>query len=497
MAHVQQQEGPERLGRGNLGLVDVVAQAIGFMGPVFSVTFFMTTIAGASFSGNGAGVATPISIIIAAVGMGGVAWVISRYAKRIHAAGALYDYVTEAFGRRAGFVAGWVYYGGVTVLTLAIGLAFGGFLSDTLLLNHDIDIAWWVLALAFWVVATILTVIGVQVSTRAQLILALGSMAVIGIFLLYVIFKSGGDNSAKAFNPGEAPSFNGILFGVLYAVIMFIGFESSANLAEETREPKRLIPRAMLLAVGCVGIYYVVAAYGLLVAFDFDLGAFLDPANFPPLYAAAAGEFGSSTFGEIIQWVVVLDIAAVGLGTVNASSRGLFALGRDGHLPRWLGDVNKRFRTPARAGIVLAIGAAIVIIVNAAAEGIVLKGDPSEPDWLGLFQWGAGMGGFCLVFVYLLISLSGFKGMPGEGRGGLAIAGVLGATVAALAMFGIVYEAPPFWALDRIWWYGLIWLGIGIVIMLVRHSQGFFDRPPPTAELDDVLREPEAGPRPT
>jgi amino acid transporter len=481
-------EGTERLGRGNLTLVDVVAQAVGFMGPVFSITFFLTTIAGASFSGNGAGIATPVSIILAGIGMGGVAWVISRYAKRIHAAGALYDYVTHAYGRRPGFVAGWVYYGGVTVLTLAIGLAFGGFLHDTLLLNHDIDIEWWVLALGFWVVATAMTVIGVALSTRAQLTLAVVSMAVVGGFIVYVIFKSAGDLSAEPFNPAEAPSVNGILFGVLYAVIMFIGFESSANLAEETREPKRMIPRAMLLAVGVVSVYYVVCSYGLLTAFDYDLAAFLDPANFPPLYAAAAGEFGGSTFGEIVQWIVVLDIAAVGLGTVTATSRGIFALARDGHLPRALGAVNDRFRTPARAGVVLGIGAAIVIVVNAAADGLVQASGPGEPEWFGLFQWGAGMGGFCLVFVYLLISLSGFKDMPGENRIGLAIAGAIGAAVAALAMFGIIYEAPPFWALDKIWWMGLIWLAIGIAIMAVRHSQGFFDRPLPSAdELEQDL----------
>jgi amino acid transporter len=239
----------------------------------------------------------------------------------------------------------------------------------------------------------------------------------------------------------------------------------------------------MLLAVGVVAVYYVVAAFGLLTAFHYDLGAFLDPANFPPLYAAAAGpEFGSTTFGEIVQWIVVLDIAAVGLGTVTASSRGIFALARDGHLPRWLGDVNERFRTPARAAIVLGIAAAIVIVVNAAAGGLVQKADPiAEEDWFGLFQWGAGLGGLCLVFVYFVISIAGFKDMPGESRVGLAIGGAIGAVVAALAVFGIVYKAPSFWALDKIWWIGLIWLAIGVVIMLVRHTQGFFDRPLPAA----------------
>ncbi len=327
MAEMETTE-PAKLGRGNLRLADVVAQAVGFMGPVFSVTFFLTAIGGASLTGKGAGINIPISLILAAIGMLGVAWIISRFAKRIHAAGSLYDYVTAAFGRRAGFVAGWTYYGGMTALTLAIGLAFGGFLSLTLSINHDIDIDWYWLAIAFWIVAGAIMVLGVQISTRLQLILALVSMIVILAFAIYVILKGGADGlSGAPFNPGNS-TFTGIFYGMLYAVIMFIGFETAANLAEETAEPKRSIPIAVFASVIVVGIFYVIVSYGLLAAFGFDIAAFLDLANFPPLYAASANpEFGGDNFAELVQWMVVLDIAAVGLGTATGTSRGYFALG--------------------------------------------------------------------------------------------------------------------------------------------------------------------------
>ena len=89
----------ERLGKGNLTLTDVVAQSVGYMGPVFSGTFFIPTIVGLGFAGKGAGIATPFAILLTAIGMLALAWIISRYAKRIHSAGALYDYVGEGFGR--------------------------------------------------------------------------------------------------------------------------------------------------------------------------------------------------------------------------------------------------------------------------------------------------------------------------------------------------------------------------------------------------------------
>ena len=92
---------------------------------------------------------------------------------------------------------------------------------------------------------------GVQISTRVQLTLALVSVAVVLVFFIKVIIDVGGDNDvAKAFNPSSsADGWAGIFFGVLYGVLIFVGFETAANLAEETAEPKRAIPRAVLLSV--------------------------------------------------------------------------------------------------------------------------------------------------------------------------------------------------------------------------------------------------------
>ena len=213
----------ERLGTGNLTLKDVVAQSVGYMGPVFSGTFFIPTIVGLSFAGKGAGIATPFAILLTAIGMLALAWIISRYAKRIHSAGALYDYVREGLGRPSGLFAGWVYYGGALMLTLAIGLAFGGFVSLTLLTVHDVDINWIWFTLAFWIVTWAISVLGVQISTRAQLVLALVSVTVVFAWAVYVVLKGGSYGfSMRPFNPGESV-FKGITYGIVYAGLIFVG----------------------------------------------------------------------------------------------------------------------------------------------------------------------------------------------------------------------------------------------------------------------------------
>lgn len=466
--------GGEKLGKGNLTLLDVIAQSIGFIGPVFAAAFFIPTIVGASLNGKGAGLASPVSIIIAMVGMCAVAWIISRFARRIHAAGSLYDYVTEAFGERIGFVAGWVYYGGVIALTLAIGLAFGGFLHDTLFFNHGIDLQWFWYSIAFWVVAGLMMVRGVAISTRVQLVLGLGSFLIILAFSIWVIIKIGGDGglSGQPFNPSSSDQgWNGIFFGVLYAVIMFIGFESSANLAEETKNPRKHLPLAIFGSCIAVGIFYIIITYAQAVGFGLSVQDWL--AAFPPLYALAADpRYGSTNFGELVQWLVVIDIAAVGLGTAVGSSRGVFALARDGRLPKVLASVHPTYKTPWIASIALAVASIIVVIIIAATNGLMTVGEMDPGQWFPMFNWLATFGGFMLVAVYIAICVAAFKGMPGESQGLLALAGIVGGLVSIGAIYGVVVQYADIPTYNRIWWVAVLWLVGGVIVMLILNQMG-------------------------
>jgi amino acid transporter len=131
--------GYERLGKRRLKLVDVVAQSVGLIGPVFSAAFLIPLIAGFNFAEKGAGIATPLAVIIAAIGVLALGWIVAQYAKRVHAAGSLYDYVTMGLGSRVGGWAGWVYYGGTLLLSSAIAVLVGWFLRDNVLQTFEID----------------------------------------------------------------------------------------------------------------------------------------------------------------------------------------------------------------------------------------------------------------------------------------------------------------------------------------------------------------------
>ena len=180
-----EQQAYERLGAKVLTLPDVIAQSVGFMGPVFSSAFVIPLVVGViSASGKGGGVASPLSVLIAAVGVFAIGAIVSRYAKEVHAAGSLYDYVTRGLGERTGTAAGWLYYVGVTVLMTGLLLLIGGYLESTIQAEFKVDpLPAWAWTLLVIALIAVVLYFGVRVSVRSQLVLALVSIVVVTIFL--------------------------------------------------------------------------------------------------------------------------------------------------------------------------------------------------------------------------------------------------------------------------------------------------------------------------
>lgn len=459
----------ERLGAKKLSLIDVLAQSVGFMGPVFSAAFIIPLIIGFNVAGRGAGTSAPLAVLIAAVGVFALGWIVAQYAKRIHAAGSLYDYVSNGLGKTVGAASGWLYYGGTIILTTGLGVLLGGYVHDSLLPAWEID-----LDLPIWLWDTIFALglfavlyFGVQISTRVQLTLALVSIAVVLIFFVTVIADLGGDNDiAKAFDPTPQPfGFSGILFGVLYGVLIFVGFETAANLAEETAEPKRSIPRAVLGAVVIVSAFYLIASYAEVAGFGFDLDVILSPeVAGAPLFALGApgSPSGSEFWLKVLLLVVLLDMLAVYVGAAVASTRGVFALARDRRLPAPLASVSKRYGTPLGAILLLIAVQAVLIVVAEANDTLLAL--PELPHYFSVFVWCATFGGFALLVVYFLMSIGAFRGV-GEDRAtaGLIVAALVGIAITAAAIFGSFYKVTSPTLLAP--WSAVIWFAIGLVYM--------------------------------
>jgi amino acid transporter len=472
--------GYERLGQKKLGLVDVVAQSVGFMGPVFSAAFIIPLIIGVNFASRGGGTSAPLAVLLAGIGVFALGWIVAQYAKRIHAAGALYDYVSNGLGRTIGGAAGWLYYGGTIILTTGLGVLIGGYMKDILLTTFEVDpgIPIWVWDAIFTLFLFVVLYYGVQISTRVQLTLALVSVAVVLVFFVMLIVELGGDNDvAKAFDPAPDPDgFAGVLFGVLYGVLIFVGFETAANLAEETANPRRSIPRAVLGAVVVVSLFYLVASYAEVAGFGFDLSVITSPdVSGAPLFALGApgGDFGSDTWLKVLVVVVLLDILAVYVGAAVASTRGVFAMARDRRLPGALAKVSARHGTPSAAIYLLIFVQGLLIVASEAWDDLfALEG---LPHYFSLFAWCATFGGFALLVVYLLMSLGALRGLADHPNTvGLWISVILGVAITGGGIFGSFYQVPSPTILAP--YYALGLLGVGLVFSVVARGREMASR---------------------
>lgn len=455
---------------------------------MFSAAFIIPLIVGVNAAAKGAGTSAALAVLLAGAGVFALGWIVAQYAKRIHAAGSLYDYVSNGLGPTVGAATGWLYYAGTIVLTTGLGVLIGGYIRDSLLPAFNQTGGWfpiwiWDVIVAAGLFAALY--LGVQISTRVQLTLALISIAVVLIFFISVIVKLGGDNNiGKAFDPSPPDGFSGVLFGVLYGVLIFVGFETAANLAEETAEPKKSIPRAVLLSVVLVSIFYIIAAYSEVAGFNFDLGVITSPdVAGAPLFALGApgSRFGSDAILKVLLLVVLLDMLAVYVGAAVASTRGVFAMARDRRLPRVLASVSSRYATPAGAIAVVMVVQALWIAASQWWTGLfALEG---LPHYFSVFVWSSTFGGFALLGVYLLLSLGAIRVLADDlEKGKLAISVILGIVITGGAIFASFYKVPSPTVLAP--WYAVIWFAVGLVVMFVAKG-----REPASRVLGDLRSE--------
>lgn len=439
-------------GKRKLRLLDTIAQSVGLMGPVFSIAFLVPLLVGINASGNGAGGAASLAVVIAAVGVLGLGWIVAEYTRKIQAAGSLYDYVTDGLGSRIGTAAGWLYYTGILALGAGILPMIGGTIHDTLLSEFNVaPFSYLVWDILLFALVAVVMFFGVVLSTRMQLTLAMISITVVLIFSLFVIVKSGGvHHVVTGFSPHSSPThWKGILFGVLYGVLLFTGFETSANLGEETENPQHNIPRAVLISVLAIAGFYVIGTFAQVSGYHFNISLLGKNAG-APLFGLAgptsAGGYATVWIRRLVELVVVFDMIAVLIGCAVSASRGIFALSRDRRLPAPLKKISRHGTPTGASNIVIGIYAVVIALVIW-STAFALPG--GTPEYVSMFVWMSTYGGFAIAAIYLMISLGALRGLRTVGKTWqLVSACTVGGLVTAAAIFGAIYKvaAPTVYA---------------------------------------------------
>ena len=353
-------EQPLKLRANAIGLPGVLFQSVTTMAPAGAVAFSLG--AAIPFTGG----ALPLAVLIALVACVLVALNIGLMAKYLPSAGGYFTYVTHGLGPQVGWLTGWLftftYVLFIPLTLLVLGPATDSFLSSTFHLSFGPN-GWIIYALIFAVIAFALTFFGVKISADVGVVLGLIEIIVFGVLSIFLIISAGKGNTIATFNPASSQQsglggWQGVLFGMLFAFLAFSGFESSAILGEESHNPRRIVPRAILLATICIGVFYVFCSYAGVVGWGFNkIAAY--PGDPNPWGTMATRVWGPFAF------IAILAILNSALGNanagINAGARMLYAMGRIKAFPGVLGRTN-RYRTPGLAiFLVLIVGTLIML----------------------------------------------------------------------------------------------------------------------------------------
>src|SRR5260370_778736 len=227
-----------------------------------------------------AGGALPLAVLIALIVCTLIAINVGALARYMPSAGGFFTYVSRGYGSQAGWMAGWLfslaYLLVVPLQLLVLGPVADQFVNQYFHLSFG-PYGWAIWAMIFAAIVFVLTYFGIKVSVDAGVILGTIEITVFVVLSIWLIVTAGSGNTAATFNPASSlesgsvlGSWQGILHGMIFAFLAFVGFESSAPLAEEAHNPRRTVPRAIVLAAVSIGIFYVFCSYAGVVGWGFN-----------------------------------------------------------------------------------------------------------------------------------------------------------------------------------------------------------------------------------
>ncbi|BBY74925.1 APC family permease [Mycolicibacterium parafortuitum] len=360
----------QRLKRNAVGTFGVIFMAVATAAPITAMVGNVPIAVG---FGNGSH--APAGYLVATIVLGLFAIGYATMAKHITATGAFYGYISHGLGRVMGMASGLIITLAYIVFEASLIGIFAFFFQNFLSSQLGITIHWLVPALLMLVLNSVLTYFDVNLTAKVLGVFLITEIVMLGLGAIAVAVKGGGPdgfavgeilNPVGAFQPAAIAGASAGL-GLFFAFWSWVGFESTAMYGEESKDPKRIIPRATMIAVLGVGIFYIfvswmaIAGTGPQQAIELAQNADTSSEIFFAPVRDTYGEWAITLFNILL----VTGSFACGMAFHNCASRYLYALGREGlssGLQKTLGATHKTHGSPYIASFVQS-GIALVLVL--------------------------------------------------------------------------------------------------------------------------------------
>jgi putrescine importer len=299
--------------------------------------------------------------LVALIAMFFTAFSYTQMVKAFPVAGSAYTYTRRSLNSHLGFMVGWATLLDYVFIPMAIWLIGSAYLHAAF---PAVPIWLWIVS--FILVTTCINILGIKLSTKVNSIMMIFQFLVIALFIIFSI-KSilGGMGEATLFSISpffdEGGSLSFIFAGASIACYSFLGFDAISTLTEETYQPEKTIPKAIILTTVIGGAIFVVSTYFTHLAHpgfnDFER---VDSAGFE-----IAKQIGGNLFSSIFLAGIIIAQFASGISAQASASRLLYAMGRDSVLPKKIfGYLHPKFKTPVFNILTVAIIGLLALRLN-------------------------------------------------------------------------------------------------------------------------------------
>src|SRR5215467_6096259 len=327
----------------SMGLVEATMQAITHIAPAIAALFFT------QFIVSLAGITAPLAYVVGVIVVLMLGNTLVQFSKHLPSAGGYYTYVSRALSPRAGFLTSWMY---VLYSPLSGGPIYGFFgfiLAGELQAHYDISVPWlwWVCILVGAPTVAFLQYRGIKISTRTVVVLGAAEIIIVLSLAITGFANPGpGGVSLSVFNFGNKLALSGFALAVVLSVQGLTGWEAAAPLAEETRDPRRNVPRSVMISIILLGCFLVFTFWGVITGFGVDtVGRLINSPVLPGLALA-------NRYWGAVWWLVMAaflsSTVAVCIATANVGTRMWYGMGRSGSFPKAFAKVS-RHQTPVTA----------------------------------------------------------------------------------------------------------------------------------------------------
>lgn len=414
-----------QLGKGRLRVWDAVGQSVGLLALIMALA--ITTGGVAAFAGPQA----PLAYLIAGLGSLCLAYVFIRFTRSMASAGSIYTYVARGLGSEAGFIGGWL-YAGAFAFGVSFTLAIAALYTSTFLNDVTLQVNWFWLFLGGIVLLFLFAFFDIRVSTRAQLLVTVIGVVAVLIVVFAILFKGGaGGLSADPFSPATysggpgAPSggWSSFFVAVIFGFTAFGGFEAAATLGEETANPRRAIPLAILVAILVAVVFFVLTTYAFSVSYGATAKGALSWVTDQVPLSTRANQYVGSWLATVLDLMVAIDAFIASLAGLNLAARVLFAMGRDRGLPSVFGRSHRRFKSPW-VGILFILVITVILgawpgrVMNSISPAPLSQQPPAPLPFVLFMAATATLG---ILGAYILVAISGLGFFQREKGGGLHI----------------------------------------------------------------------------